>query len=157
MSTTLNAGSDIEVVGATDRGIHAILLARSLHPDVIVSGLTLFGISGLELIKRMRQEKLTPPPKVVVFAMNHSDQMITDVLHAGADWSRWTAQDWLRTYVQRGLDYIQNPSPLLSRDPTNPPGNFILQHVTKPWRPPSTHTPTPLTPLLPRLTAHTLI
>ncbi|MEO7260444.1 MAG: response regulator transcription factor [Jatrophihabitantaceae bacterium] len=85
LSTTLNAEDDIEVVGATDSGIHAILLARSVRPDVIVTGLTLYGIPGLELIKRMRQENLTPQPKVVVFAMNHSDQMITDVLHAGAD------------------------------------------------------------------------
>ena len=33
----------------------------------------------------MAQERISPQPKVVVFAMNHSDQMITDVLHAGAD------------------------------------------------------------------------
>jgi DNA-binding NarL/FixJ family response regulator len=85
LSTTLNAESDIEVVGATDSGIHAILLARTARPDVIVTGLTLYGISGLELIKRMGQERISPQPKVVVFAMNHSDQMITDVLHAGAD------------------------------------------------------------------------
>lgn len=85
LSTTLNAESDIEVIGTTDSGIHAILLARTTKPDVIVTGLTLYGISGLELIKRMGQERISPQPKVVVFAMNHSDQMITDVLHAGAD------------------------------------------------------------------------
>ena len=85
LATTLNAESDIEVVGATDSGIHAILLARTLHPEVIVSGLTLHGISGVELLKRVRQEKLTPQPRVVVYAMSHSDQVITEVLHAGAD------------------------------------------------------------------------
>src|SRR4029077_18952382 len=26
--------------------------------------------------------------------------LLGHVLHAGADWTRWTAQDWLRTYVQ---------------------------------------------------------
>jgi glycine betaine/proline transport system permease protein len=45
--------------------------------------------------------------------------------NAGADWSRWTAQDWLRGYVQRALDYIQNPDTFLFRDLTNPTGNFI--------------------------------
>ncbi len=56
-----------------------------MQPDVIVTGLTLYGIPGIELIKRVRLEKLNPQPKVVVFAMNHSDQMITEVLRAGAD------------------------------------------------------------------------
>lgn len=85
LTTALNAEDDIEVVGATDSGIQAILWARSLQPEVIVTGLTLYGIPGIELIKRVRQEKLSPQPKVVVFAMNHSDQMITEVLRAGAD------------------------------------------------------------------------
>jgi DNA-binding NarL/FixJ family response regulator len=85
LSATLNLEDDIEVVGSTDSGIHAVLLARSLLPDVIVTGLTLHGFPGIELIKRIRQEKLSTQPKVVVFAMSHSDQMITDVLRAGAD------------------------------------------------------------------------
>ena len=30
--------------------------------------------------------------------------------HAGSAWSRWTAQDWLLHYVQKALDYVQNPA-----------------------------------------------
>lgn len=85
LSAALNSVADLEIVGATDSGIQAILWARSLQPDVILTGLTLHCITGIELIKRIRQEKLNPQPKVVVFAMNHSDQVITDVLRAGAD------------------------------------------------------------------------
>ena len=55
-------------------------------------------------------------------------------LGAGTVWSRWTAQDWLRTYVQRSLDYIQNPGTFLFRDLTNPTGNFIVQHGIQPLR-----------------------
>src|SRR5690348_16254281 len=84
LATTLNAESDVEVVGATDSGIPAIMLCRTVRPDVVVTGLSHYGLSGLELIKRLRQEALSPQPRVVVFAMNHSDQVITDVLHAGA-------------------------------------------------------------------------
>jgi DNA-binding NarL/FixJ family response regulator len=85
LATTLNAESDVEVVGTTDSGIHAIMLCRTVRPDVVVTGLSLYGLSGIELIKRLRQEALNPQPRVVVFAMNHSDQVITDVLHAGAN------------------------------------------------------------------------
>jgi glycine betaine/proline transport system permease protein len=66
-------------------------------------------------------------------------------LHAGGDWSRWTAQDWLRQYVQRALDYIQNPGTFLFRDLTNPTGNFLVQHGIQPLRSFFIETPWPAT------------
>jgi glycine betaine/proline transport system permease protein len=67
------------------------------------------------------------------------------IFHAGTVWSRWTAQDWLRVYVQRGLDYIQNPSTFLFRDLTNPTGDFIVQHGIQPLRTFFISTPWPAT------------
>ncbi len=67
------------------------------------------------------------------------------VFGAGTVWSRWTAQDWLRVYVQRGLDYIQNPSTFLFRDLTNPTGDFIVQHGIQPLRTFFISTPWPAT------------
>ena len=67
------------------------------------------------------------------------------VLHAGADWSRWTAQDWLRQYVQRSLDYVQNPGTFLFRNITNPTGNFLVQHGIQPLRSFFIETPWPVT------------
>ncbi len=66
-------------------------------------------------------------------------------LAANIVWSRWTAQDWLRGYVQRALDYIQNPSTFLFRDLTNPTGNFIVQHGIQPLRTFFIATPWPAT------------
>jgi glycine betaine/proline transport system permease protein len=71
--------------------------------------------------------------------------IIGHVLHAGADWSRWTAQDWLRQYVQRALDYVQNPGTFLFRDITNPTGNFLVQHGIQPLRSFFIETPWPVT------------
>jgi len=65
--------------------------------------------------------------------------------HAGSDWSRWTAQDWLRQYVQKVLDYIQNPGTFLFRDLTNPTGNFIVEHGIQPLRSFFIETPWPAT------------
>jgi glycine betaine/proline transport system permease protein len=64
---------------------------------------------------------------------------------AGGDWSRWTAQDWLRNYVQHALDYIQNPGTFLFRDLTNPTGNFIVEHGIQPLRSFFIETPWPAT------------
>jgi glycine betaine/proline transport system permease protein len=71
--------------------------------------------------------------------------LVGHLAHAGADWSRWTAQDWLRQYVQSGLDYIQNPSTFLFRYITNPTGNFIVQHGIQPLRSFFIETPWPAT------------
>ncbi|SEG90086.1 DNA-binding response regulator, NarL/FixJ family, contains REC and HTH domains [Thermomonospora echinospora] len=85
LHTILDAQQDVEVVDATESGIHAIMLARTRRPDVIVTGLQLVGVSGLELIRRLRAEGLDPEPRVVVLAMSHSDETVTEVLRAGAN------------------------------------------------------------------------
>src|SRR4051812_3479730 len=71
--------------------------------------------------------------------------LLGHLFHAGADWTRWTAQDWLRTYVQRALDYVQNPNTFLFRDITNPTGNFIVLHGIQPLRTFFIETPWPAT------------
>jgi glycine betaine/proline transport system permease protein len=53
--------------------------------------------------------------------------------HAGGVWSRWTAQDWLLRYVQRALDYVQNPATFVFHI-TNPIGNFLVQRGLEPLR-----------------------
>jgi glycine betaine/proline transport system permease protein len=53
--------------------------------------------------------------------------------HAGDVYSRWTAQDWLRSHVvQKALDYVQKPTTFLFQDITNPIGNFLVQHMLQP-------------------------
>jgi len=66
-------------------------------------------------------------------------------LGAGADWTRWTAQDWLLRYVQDALDYVQNPSTFLFRDITNPLGNFMVKYGVEPLRSFFIETPWPAT------------
>src|SRR3954469_3790347 len=55
------------------------------------------------------------------------------LLNANTVWSRWTAQDWLRTYVQNALDYIQTPDPFIFHI-TSPVGNFIVEYGLVPLR-----------------------
>jgi glycine betaine/proline transport system permease protein len=60
--------------------------------------------------------------------------LVAHLVGASAAWSRWTAQDWLRTYVQKALDYVQDPSTFLFQHITNPIGNFLVQHGITPLR-----------------------
>src|SRR5918999_762603 len=85
LRSILEAEPDIDVVETTDSGFHAIMVIRSDRPDVVVVGIAPRGISGLELVRRLQKENLDEPPRVVVFGMSFSDQMVTDMLRAGAN------------------------------------------------------------------------
>jgi DNA-binding NarL/FixJ family response regulator len=79
----LAAESGITVLDATDSGIHAIMLARSHAPDVIVTGLGLRGMSGLELMSRLRKEDPQLASHFVIYTTTESDDRIREILHAG--------------------------------------------------------------------------
>jgi len=85
LRTLLELEPDIEVVDAVDSGVQAMISVRSQRPHVVITGLTLHGMTGLELIRRIQREDLDPKPRVVVFAMSDTDETVTDVLHAGAN------------------------------------------------------------------------
>jgi DNA-binding NarL/FixJ family response regulator len=84
LSVLLDSAPDIEVIETTGNGMEAIMMTRTLRPDVVVTDLKLDGMPGLEMIRRIHKEPLDPPPRVVVFATCDDDETMSDVLHAGA-------------------------------------------------------------------------
>jgi glycine betaine/proline transport system permease protein len=58
--------------------------------------------------------------------------VVGHVTHAGAAYSRWSAQTWLLARVQSVLDYVQKPTTFLFNDITNPIGNFVVGHMLQP-------------------------
>jgi DNA-binding NarL/FixJ family response regulator len=84
LATLLDSAVDIDVIETTGNGMEAIVLTRTLRPDVVVTDLKLEGIPGLEMIRRVRGGDLEPGPHVVVFAISDADEIVSDVLHAGA-------------------------------------------------------------------------
>jgi DNA-binding NarL/FixJ family response regulator len=85
LRTLLEAEPDMEVVGDTDSGIHAMVLVRTLRPHVVVTGLSLHGMSGLELSRRLGSEDVQPAPRVVIFSMSDSNETVAEMLRAGAN------------------------------------------------------------------------
>ncbi|MEU5902651.1 MULTISPECIES: response regulator transcription factor [Streptomyces] len=83
ISAILASEEGIRVIDSTDSGIHAMMIARTRRPHVIITSLDLVGISGLEMVKRLHEEKFSPAPQVVAFTMDDSDEVISAVLHAG--------------------------------------------------------------------------
>jgi DNA-binding NarL/FixJ family response regulator len=85
MSAILEQEEDIEAVYVTGSGIEAMIIVRQLRPHVVVTGLNLDGISGLELVRRINEETLEPQPRFVVLSMLDNEETMTRVLHAGVN------------------------------------------------------------------------
>lgn len=81
----LDAEPDIEVVDTTDSGLHAMILARTVRPHVVVTGLELLSLTGVELIRRLTELGPDRAPKIVVYTDNNTDDAVSEVLHAGAN------------------------------------------------------------------------
>ncbi|BCB75139.1 response regulator transcription factor [Phytohabitans flavus] len=75
---------DIEVVDTTESGPHAITLARTARPDVIVTGLDLADLSGAELIRQLARLERGPVPRMIVYSMADTDDAVSEALRAGA-------------------------------------------------------------------------
>lgn len=68
---------------------------------------------------------------------------LAHVFGAGRVYSRWTAQEWLLRYIQKGLDYVQDPSTFVFGI-TSPVGDFIVQYGLQPLRSYFVETPWPV-------------
>lgn len=83
LRTMLDAEPDILVIETTNSGVHAMVLARTQQIDIVLTGLTLRGISGLDLVRQLAKESPQSAPRVVAFTMGDSDELLMEVLHAG--------------------------------------------------------------------------
>jgi DNA-binding NarL/FixJ family response regulator len=73
---------DITVVGEAANGAEVLEIARKLEFDVLLTDLTMPGVSGTELIKRLLADN--PAMKILVLSMNIESQTVNRTLNAGA-------------------------------------------------------------------------
>jgi DNA-binding NarL/FixJ family response regulator len=84
LCSILGREDDIAVVGTASSGMQAIMLARQHKPQVVVTGLQLEYMHGVDLIRKLHKENLDPKPRIIVYALTDVDETFADVLHAGA-------------------------------------------------------------------------
>lgn len=78
----LAAAGDIEVAGEAPSGEAALALVKANDYDVVMLDLSMPGLSGLDLIKRLKLEK--PKLRILVLSMHGEQQYAARVLKAGA-------------------------------------------------------------------------
>ena len=69
------------VCGEASTGREAVAKAVDLQPDVVVLDVSMPELNGLEATRQIRR---TVPAKVLILTVHESDQVVTEVLDAGA-------------------------------------------------------------------------
>jgi DNA-binding NarL/FixJ family response regulator len=80
----LGATDDLTLVGEAAEGTQAVRLADELHPDVVVMDLSLPGLHGTEVLRRIKQ-KPGSESKVVVLSMHAAPEVVARAREAGCD------------------------------------------------------------------------
>ena len=78
----LEQRADWEVCGEAVNGREAVEMASRLMPNVVVLDLTMPELNGLEATRQIRKSQ--PSTEVLIFTMHESEQLIREVLAAGA-------------------------------------------------------------------------
>lgn len=79
---TLLERHGIEVVAAIGDGLEGLVLAQKLQPDIILLDMRMPEVSGLEVLRRMRDAGLTMP--IVMLTTSNEERDLVECLRAGA-------------------------------------------------------------------------
>ena len=71
-----------EVLAEATTGREAVEIVRQLRPDVVIMDLSLPELNGLEATRQILKE--SPHTEVLVLTMHHSEELVRNVLQAGA-------------------------------------------------------------------------
>ena len=105
-----------EVVGAVRDGQGLIDLATRLRPDVIITDLAMPGLSGLDVLARLRTEQLGS--RIIVLTMHSDADLATDAIRGGAYGFllKESAGDELVTAVRHVLDGRTYITPTITKE-----------------------------------------
>jgi DNA-binding NarL/FixJ family response regulator len=79
----LELENDISVIAQASNGNEAVQMTREYKPDVVLMDINMPGISGLQAIQEIRQEKL--PCKIIVLTVNDDREYLFKTLQMGAE------------------------------------------------------------------------
>lgn len=82
LAAALGSSSDVRVVGEAGDGVTAIELATTLRPDVAIIDITMPGLSGIEVARRLHAD--LPQTRVLVLTMHEDEEYVLHMVRSGA-------------------------------------------------------------------------
>ena len=138
----LTASGDLQVAGEAANGDEALALARANDYDVALLDMSMPGLSGIDLVKRLKAEK--PKMRLLVLSMHGEPQYAARALKAGA--SGYLTKDSASTQLataRRSKALIRSDpmhletargSPSRARPPASRPRRATLDASCRPRR-----------------------
>jgi DNA-binding NarL/FixJ family response regulator len=85
----LQAAGDVQVVAQAANGAEALEKALQARPEIVITDLSMPGINGIEVVRRLRE--VLPEARVLVLTMHTEDEYVLQAVRAGA--SGYLAKD----------------------------------------------------------------
>jgi DNA-binding NarL/FixJ family response regulator len=108
--------ADLRVTGQASDGAEAVDLILTLQPDFAVVDLNMPKLSGLEVIRRVRQAKSAT--KILVLSISRDEDVIRDLFRSGAN--GYLLKDGPARHLFEAINYVldggQYLSPLVRRE-----------------------------------------
>jgi two-component system, NarL family, response regulator NreC len=107
---------DFDVVGAVGNGHELVDAAMRLRPDLIVTDLSMPGLSGIDVLTRLKAERVDS--KVIVLTMHQDPDLATRAMRAGA-WGfllKHSAGEELLNAIQQTIEGRVYLTPSLTRE-----------------------------------------
>ncbi|HWZ96592.1 MAG TPA: response regulator transcription factor [Candidatus Dormibacteraeota bacterium] len=82
LKSLLTARPGWEICAEAKNGREAVSLAEEHKPDVVVMDVSMPELNGLEAVRRIRKQ--LPKTEIVVLTLHFSDQLVHDIVEAGA-------------------------------------------------------------------------
>lgn len=81
IKSALKEYPDFKIIGEVTDGLEAVKLANFLKPDIMILDISMPGMSGIEVVKKI---KLTMPDiKIVIYTMHSAKEFVIDLFNAG--------------------------------------------------------------------------
>ena len=113
---SLLKAQDFDVVGAVANGAELMDAARRLRPDLIVTDISMPGLSGLDVLTRLKAEQTDC--KIILLTMHHDGQLATRAMRAGASGFllKHSAGEELLTAIHQAMEGRVYLTPTLTKE-----------------------------------------